>query len=295
MSCCDEKASPRLANAYTSQQTLSTSFHISNFGQTAIAGATLKWQVVGSTTATAAVPTPGSPRSSSSPSAFMGFMQADSATATTTATTNTTICSQTIADVSVPQGPGTSQAGAAAIVCKLPDLGTFVNNPKIPMTLTVSAQLVATDGSVLASNSWRSRLYATAVDGPSPEGKTVYTTSDLCSLIPVSDMKCGVDLWPTTMNTTVLPGSVVVTDTLSMDALQMASQGATVLMLNNGTKVSRSGEVTPITLETDPAVYKTAWWLGSANDNNMGFVVYKNASDEVFPGMASEGWPDNGG
>ena len=36
---------PRLLRAYTSKETLSTSFHVSNYGAADIEGATLKWQV----------------------------------------------------------------------------------------------------------------------------------------------------------------------------------------------------------------------------------------------------------
>ena len=76
-----------------------------------------------------------------------------------------------------------------------------------------------------------------------------------------------------------------------MAAMEMAGGGATVLLLNNGT--GDNGD-TPLSFQTDPAVYKTAWWLGSSNDNNMGFVVYENASNNVVPGMTPGGWPDEG-
>ena len=43
---------------------------------------------------------------------------------------------------------------------------------------------------------------------------------------------------------------------------------------------------------TDPATYKTAWWLGSATDNNMGTVVYPAFNAIGAGDMAPGGWAD---
>ena len=48
-----------------------------------------------------------------------------------------------------------------------------------------------------------------------------------------------------------------------------------------------------ISLQTDPAVFKTAWWLGSAADNNMGTVAYPGL-DLIAPGMVPDSWADEG-
>ena len=39
-----------------------------------------------------------------------------------------------------------------------------------------------------------------------------------------------------------------------------------------------------IKLSTDSAVFKTAWWLGNANDNNMGTVAYSTLADDIALG-----------
>merc|ERR1712083_578172 len=84
-------------------------------------------------------------------------------------------------------------------------------------------------------------------------------------------------------------GSVFVVDYLDHVLLEFAAMGAIVLMLDS----SHPTKKTSIDLPTDPAVFKPAWWLGSASDNNMGTVVY-NASDPILRGMAPDGWADEG-
>ena len=40
--------------------------------------------------------------------------------------------------------------------------------------------------------------------------------------------------------------------------------------------------------------FKTAWWLGSATDNNMGTVAYNNSFAQIAAGMTPDGWADEG-
>merc|ERR1712224_1012169 len=64
------------------------------------------------------------------------------------------------------------------------------------------------------------------------------------------------------------------------------AQGHTIIMLNTG-NTNFGG------LPTVAAEFKTAWWLGSVNDNNMGTVVHKGAIP-ITAGMAPDGWADEG-
>ena len=65
------------------------------------------------------------------------------------------------------------------------------------------------------------------------------------------------------------------------------------MILNGNHTPTNTEGPTGITIPTDPAVFKTAWWLGSATDNNMGTVAYP-AMDKIAPGMTPDGWADEG-
>jgi hypothetical protein len=142
----------------------------------------------------------------------------------------------------------------------------------------------AVGGAVVASNTWRSRVYASAVDGPSPDANKVYTQEKYCEWIPVGNMQCSIPA----LGATVPDGSVFVIDYVDSAVLSFASAGATIILVNNAT----TGNA--LNMQSDPAVFKTAWWLGQPTDNNMGTVVYDDFNTNVAPGMAPDGWADEG-
>ena len=80
-----------------------------------------------------------------------------------------------------------------------------------------------------------------------------------------------------------------VVDSLDLSVMAMAAEGGTVLVLDNHDSQSKNSW-----FETQPARFKTAWWLGSPTDNNMGTVVYDDRWEGLFDGMAPEGWADEG-
>ena len=82
------------------------------------------------------------------------------------------ICSENVVVTHVAQGPPTKWV--ANISCALPNRGSFYDDPKEPLALTLHATLVGSDGKILSSNSWRSRIYpmyqaGVSVAIPSPE------------------------------------------------------------------------------------------------------------------------------
>jgi hypothetical protein len=267
----------RLQRAYSSNETLTTSLHISNYGATTIAatsGAVISWSVVAGGGGGGG---------------------------------NRTVCEHNgPLPHDVPQGPGTTLV--ASIACPLPDL-----EGGSPLTLTISAMLrgenaTGTVVAALASNSWRSRLYAVVRDAPSPPGRatTVYTLRKFCDYLPVADLQCSLPSLSESESgeTVVPPGSVFVVDFLDSTMLEWAARGMTVIVNANGTAassgVSNSAAAvdaapqgpTGFVLSTDKAVFKTAWWLGSAEDTNMGTVAYPTLTDQIAPGMAPDGWAD---
>eukprot|EP01043_Picozoa_sp_COSAG02_P000947 COSAG02_NODE_19_length_53976_cov_37.338512_29_plen_123_part_00 len=96
--------------------------------------------------------------------------------------------------------------------------------PKHAETLAITASLTSASGTKYASNSWRSRVFATARDGPSVAGHKVYTQAKFCSYIPVSDMECTIP----DLSENVAPGAVFVVDYLDSNILQWAARGVTV-------------------------------------------------------------------
>ena len=262
-------SAPRLQRAYTSKQTLRTSLFVSNYGAGALAGATVRWWVVGG---------PGA----------------------------AVVCNgSTPVPAALPQGPALTEV--AQISCVLPDRGGMQHDPQPPLTLSVRAELLAPaaaahvgagvavggPGSMVAvaNNSWPTRVYALAEDGPSPPSRTVFTTRELCTWIPIGNMQCHIPQ----QGTAIPAGSVLVVQDLSMDVLGFAAAGATVLVLNNGTRVGGGQPAAPVfPIGTEPARYKTSWWLGSErrHDTNLGTVVYPAFAQRVAPGMADQGWAD---
>ena len=54
----------------------------------------------------------------------------------------------------------------------------------------------------------------------------------------------------------------------------------------------RGTQSSTLGFQTQPAKFKTAWWLGSPTDNNMGTIIYDDLWKGVFAGMAPDGWAD---
>lgn len=237
---------------YVSKDTLQTTVHVSNYGDSDISGSvTLSWQVLG-------VAANGS---------------------------NTTICqASSLAVPALPQGPALTKV--AAVRCALPDLGTFANNPQTPVTLTLAVQLRDAGGTVISSNSWLSRVYAAYEDGPAPNGARVYTLSKWTNSLPYSNLQ----IIPA--DGAVPVGSILVVDTLDAAAIGFASAGSTVIVMHEAGGTGSSSAFGG--LQTEPAKFKTAWWLGSSTDNNMGTIVYHDLWQGVFAGMAPDGWADEG-
>ena len=122
---------------YVTNDTIHTSLHVSNWADAAINEATLTWEVV-------------------------GFNSEE----------HIAICSEQVVVTHVAQGPPTSWV--ANISCGLPNRGSFYEDPKEPLALTLRATLVGSDHKILSTNSWRSRLYAMYQAGvsvaiPSPD------------------------------------------------------------------------------------------------------------------------------
>jgi hypothetical protein len=65
------------------------------------------------------------------------------------------------------------------------------------------------------------------------------------------------------------------------------------VIFNGNRTIANTEGPAGITIAADHAVFKTAWWLGSATDNNMGTVAYP-AMDTIAPGMTPDGWADEG-
>lgn len=122
---------------YVTNDTIHTSLHVSNWADAAINEAMLTWEVV-------------------------GFNSEE----------HLAICSENVVVTHVAQGPPTKWV--ANISCALPNRGSFYDDPKEPLALTLRATLVGSDGKILSSNSWRSRIYpmyqaGVSVAIPSPE------------------------------------------------------------------------------------------------------------------------------
>jgi hypothetical protein len=109
--------SSRFKLAYTSNATLETTLHVSNFGALAIRGSTVTWQVTA-----------------------------------TSGDSSKVLCKQSHAVAAVAQGPNTTLI--SKIACQLPDLGTFADNPQLPVTVWLNASLVSGAGATISSNWW---------------------------------------------------------------------------------------------------------------------------------------------
>lgn len=196
----------------------------------------------------------------------------------------TTLCSATEKLHAIASSPNTSEL--VGIECALPNLGSFANSPQSPLNIYFKASLQDARGENLAENQWRSRVYATASAVPARKGHKVYTMAKFCSSVPIMDVICGIP----PPGTEISSGSVFIVDTLDANILDLASAGGTVLMLKGQDLAANFGGPVP----SDPAVFKTAWWLGGGGaGNNMGTVVY-NSSSAFTGGMAPDGWADEG-
>ena len=184
-----------LQRAYSSNDTLRTSLHVSNYGGATFGVADVKvsWAVVVSRAGAA----------------------------------NVTVCEHSDwLGVAVEQGPGTTLV--AEIACKLPDLGTLADTPtESAATITLSARIGQ------HANKWRARLYPLAREARSIGGRTIYTLPQWCSFIPDVAVQCAIP--PLSDATKLPPGSVFVVDYLSSTLLQFAAMGHTVFLNGNGT------------------------------------------------------------
>ena len=283
-------AAPRFNTfGYVTNDTIHTSLHVSNWADAAIKEAMLTWEVV-------------------------GFNSEE----------HIAICSEQVVVTHVAQGPPTSWV--ANISCGLPNRGSFYDDPKEPLALTLRATLVGSDHKILSSNSWRSRLYAMYQAGvsvaiPSPDlslskpspssridvlvslqpapvrsGAFIYTSVAYCNSLPFTNMICHIPSLPTTAAGKGMPaGSVIIVSELDATVIGHATAGATVLLLNSTTS----------TLPTATTPFVSNWWIGqwsaaSAKSsgvdpraiNNAGTVVYSERWPHVFESMAPEGWCD---
>lgn len=192
-----------------------------------------------------------------------------------------TFCDGSVDTYTIKHDPNPVQL--VDVECTLPDLGSLGNSPKTPLTLKLEAELLDGAGKTISQNFWRSRVYATPEVRASPQGHTIYTLPKYCNSIMINNMHCKIPPSGTKLPT----GSVLVVDNIDGDILRFASEGATVLLIKGSDSANFGG------LPTDPATFKTAWWLGTLQDNNMGTVVY-NASKPITKGMAPDGWADEG-
>lgn len=203
----------RFHRAYVSKQTLKTSIHVSNYGPAIKAGATLSWSVTGITKA-------GS---------------------------TAQVCSaNTLTLGSIASSPNSTTL-APAVSCVLPDLGGFQHSPKLPVTLQLQASLHSSGGQLIASNSWRSRVYPFAEDGPGTV--PIYTTKALCGLLPFGDMICEAS-FPDVDDPTVPPTAIFVSTFLDAALMELAANGHGVLLLDNG-KIGDEASLIPF--KTEPA------------------------------------------
>ena len=236
----------RFQMSYASNQTLETTLHVSNWGAAAIAGATVSWEVSGTRGGATRV-----------------------------------LCRQNRAVPPAPQGPNTTLI--AAVRCQLPDLGTFTDDPKSPLTLRLNATLASAAGEILASNWWRSRLYAAFANGPTPPGVTLITNVG-CDSLPISNMLCTLPA----PGTKLPNGTVVVVDYLDDSIVDFATTpGVTVIAMLAKASAKKSANW----IETEPTYWPTAWWVGTKTNNNAVSVVY-DGFDAIAPDMAPEGWAD---
>ena len=253
-------ASPRFQTfGYVTNDTLSTSIHVSNYGLAAIEGATLTWEVLG-----------------------------------TNSKENITICSHTMTVKHVAQGP--PAAWVAKISCVLPDRGTTQPEPQPPLALALRVQLRGLDGGLIVGNSWRSRLFPMFQAGPAPvqHGAFLFTSASLCNTLPFTDMICGIPAPPPAAGGKAMPpGSVIVVTELDATTMHHAANGAAILLLNSSMSMfetATTGFVSNWWIGQWSAASAKSSGVTPGAINNAGTVVER--WPEVFEGMAPEGWCD---
>ena len=182
------------------------------------------------------------------------------------------------AATSVPQG----EVGlVASIQFELPDVGTTVSVPfgatNGPKTITVAASFAA-DGGLFAAavpqNSWNATLFPRWVSAPSPRTAPAVEVTE-----PSLVARCGFnDCTVTSLHRDPAgPAAVIITRNVSTALLQSAANGSVLVLLQDG-----AGTYFP----SAATRFKQAWWLGLAEDNNAGTIIYDNAAP-ILGGMAA--------
>ena len=183
----------------------------------------------------------------------------------------------------VPQG----EVGlAASIEFALPDVGTTASvvfgTTDGPRTITVTAAFAQDGGSFAAAvpgNSWNATLFPRWVSAPSPGNGTTPQPVEVTD--PIMQGRCGFDDCTVTSlhRDPASPPAVILTRSVSSALLQSAAAGSVVLLLQDATSTLFPSTATR---------FKQAWWLGLANDQNAGTLVY-GSSDAILGGMAAGG------
>eukprot|EP01051_Picozoa_sp_SAG22_P000778 SAG22_NODE_24_length_30194_cov_6.086327_11_plen_1024_part_00 len=152
-------------------------------------------------------------------------------------------------------------------------LGTFPSGGRSATSaapIVLAAELVATDGRVLAQNQWTSTLFPSFKDGPSSDlSLTLWSLAALmdacmfddCKELPASSFAGNVPATNTThQNVVLLTGQQI-----PLPAIELVQAGASIVFCMNS-----STEFFP-SIQNN---FKSAWWLGTSLDNNAGTLVY---------------------
>ena len=119
--------------------------------------------------------------------------------------------------------------------------------------------------------------------GP-PVGKRVWTTAALCPYLKYpGNRNC---MLPQPGDPHTGSDTVIIVDHLDSTLLEFAAMGATVLVVSSG-----PGSLGP--LPTLQEHFHPSWWTGNAESSTDGTVVY-DGFNKIAPGMAPEGWCDQG-
>ena len=111
------------------------------------------------------------------------------------------------------------------VSCVLPNLDApnATTAPQPALSLRLNATLSSgADGAVLATNSWRARLFPNLLPEASPPNRTVYAPHSLCSLLPVGNINCQPSLPSIGFSASVT--DIFVADYLDASLLEKASQ-----------------------------------------------------------------------
>ena len=214
------------------------------------------------------------------------------------------------------------------VSCKLPDLGTFVQQPQAPLQLELHAEFSSSASpeddlvhgrsssrgsstrnyppappptKIVATNLWRSRLYAKYEDGPVSRfngAAKIFTLAKFCSYLPFTDLVCSDD----PVGAGFCAGGNVVRNVFVTDKLEAVGADAEVLRCLAGKRnnvvvliASDAGQNSGPFFERFTARFKTQWWMGSGGDRNMGSFL--DTSDkfwtEIFTNLFEEGLVDD--